>query len=162
LPYTLLQHRVSWNSAETVPLMVALVVGTGVVILLFATGLRGLRIATLVPAVLIVAIAIRSGSAPLNDQLSARAVSNALQPVSLNNLPIAGVLISRETEFGLQFYRNQPIPRYELGHAPSGEHLVVARAGFQKAFARDVPGRKIVFLRSFPEQNLEFYYVGAR
>ena len=162
LPYTLLQHRVSWNSAETVPLMVALVVGTGVVILLFATGLRGLRIATLVPAVLIVAIAIRSGSAPLNDQLSARAVSNALQQVSLTNLPIAGVLISRETEFGLQFYRNRPIPRYELGNAPSGEHLVVARAGFQKAFARDVPGRKIVFLRSFPEQNLEFYYVGAR
>ena len=162
LPYTLLQHRVSWNSAETVPLIVALIVGAGVAILLFATGLRGLRVATLVPAVLVVAIAIRSGSAPLNDQLSARAVSNALQQVSLNNLPIAGVLISRETEFGLQFYRNQPIPRYELGHAPSGEHLVVARAGFQKAFARDVPGRKIVFLRSFPEQNLEFYYVGAR
>jgi len=162
LRYTLLQRRFSWSSAEIVPLIVALVAGAAVAMLLFATAFRGLRIATLVPAVLIVAIAIRSGSATLNDGLSARAVSDALQQVSPKDLPVAGVLISRETEFGLQFYRNQPIPRYEMKQAPSGEHLVVARAGFQKAFARDVPGRKILFLLNFPEQNLEFYYVGAR
>jgi 4-amino-4-deoxy-L-arabinose transferase-like glycosyltransferase len=161
LRYTLLQHRFSWNRAEMAPLVVALVVGAGVATLLFATGFRGLRVATLLPAVLTMAIAIRFGSEPLNEELSARAVSDALTHISPKALPVAGVLISRETEFGLQFYRNQPIPRYELGHAPSGEHLVVARAGFEKAFARDVPERKIVFLRNFPEQNLEFFWVAG-
>jgi hypothetical protein len=89
-------------------------------------------------------------------------VSDALAQVSPRNLPVAVVLVSRELEFGLQFYRDQPIPRFELGQAPVGEHLVVARAGFQKAFARDVPGRKIMQLGGFPEQKVEFFYVSAR
>jgi hypothetical protein len=162
LRYTLLQHRFTWNRAEMAPLVVALFGGAGVAGLLFATGFRGLRVATLLPAVLILAVAIRFGSAPLNEELSARAVSDALQQVSPKTLPVAGVLISRETEFGLQFYRDQTIPRYETGQAPAGEHLVVARAGFQKAFARNVPGRKIILLGSLPEQKLEFFYVSGR
>jgi len=162
LRYTLLQHRFVWNGAIATPLVAAIVVAAVIAIFLFKTGFAGLRMATLVPAVVALAVAIRFGAQPLNDQLSGRAVSDALAPVSPRNLPVAAVLVSRELEFGLQFYRNQPIPRYELGQAPAGEHLVVARAGFQKAFARDVPGRKIVPLGDFPQQKLEFFYVSAR
>ena len=103
LRYTLLQHRFSWARAEMPPLLVSLLVGVGVAGLLFATGFRGLRVATVIPAVLTVAIAVRFGSAPLNRELSARAVSDALTQISPKALPIAGVLISREAEFGLQF-----------------------------------------------------------
>jgi 4-amino-4-deoxy-L-arabinose transferase-like glycosyltransferase len=162
LRYTLLQHRFIWSAAITVPLVAAIAIAVVIAIFLFKTGFAGLRMATLVPAVVALAVAIRFGAQPLNDQLSARAVSDALAQVSPRNLPVAAVLVSRELEFGLQFYRNQPIPRYELSHAPTGEHLVVAREGFQKAFARDVPGRKIVPLGNFPEQKLEFFYVSAR
>lgn len=162
LRYTVLQHRFIWNAAITTPLVAAIVVAGVIAIFLFKTGFAGLRMSTLVPAVVALAIGIRFGAGPLNDQLSARAVSDALAQVSPRNLPVAAVLVSREVEFGLQFYRNQPIPRYELGQAPSGEHLVVAREGFQKAFARDVPGRRIVPLGNFPEQKLEFFYVSAR
>jgi len=162
LRYTLLQHRFIWSAAVTAPLVAAIVVAAVIVVFLFKTGFAGLRMATLVPAVVALTVALRFGAQPLNDQLSARAVSDALAQVSPRNLPVAVVLVSRELEFGLQFYRDQPIPRFELGQAPVGEHLVVARAGFQKAFARDVPGRKIMQLGGFPEQKVEFFYVSAR
>jgi 4-amino-4-deoxy-L-arabinose transferase-like glycosyltransferase len=162
LRYTLLQHRFIWSAAVTAPLVAAIVVAAVIVVFLFKTGFAGLRMATLVPAVVALTVALRFGGQPLNDQLSARAVSDALAQVSPRNLPVAVVLVSRELEFGLQFYRDQPIPRFELGQAPVGEHLVVARAGFQKAFARDVPGRKIMQLGGFPEQKVEFFYVSAR
>lgn len=162
LRYTLLQHRFIWSAAITAPLVAAIVVAAVIVVFLFKTGFAGLRMATLVPAVVALTVALRFGAQPLNDQLSARAVSDALAQVSPRNLPVATVLVSRELEFGLQFYRDQPIPRFELGQAPVGEHLVVARAGFQKAFARDVPGRKIMQLGGFPEQKVEFFYVSAR
>jgi 4-amino-4-deoxy-L-arabinose transferase-like glycosyltransferase len=162
LRYTLLQHRFMWNAVITAPLIVTIVIGAVIVLFLFKTGFAGLRIAIIVPAIVALATAIRFGAQPLNDELSARAVSDALAQVSPRNLPVAAVLVSRELEFGLQFYRNQPIPRYELEGAPAGDHLVVARAGFQKAFARDVPGRKIVPLGNFPDQKVEFFYVSAR
>jgi 4-amino-4-deoxy-L-arabinose transferase-like glycosyltransferase len=162
LRYTLMQHRFIWNAAITTPLVAALVIAAVIAVFLFKTGFAGLRMAILVPAVVALAVAIRFGGQPLNDQFSARAVSDALAQVSPRNLPVAAVLVSRELEFGLQFYRNQKVPRYELGQAPASEHLVVAREGFQKAFARDVPGRKVVPLGKFPEQKVEFFYVSAR
>jgi 4-amino-4-deoxy-L-arabinose transferase-like glycosyltransferase len=162
LRYTLLQHQFIWNATITAPLLAAVVIAVVIAVFLLKTGFAGLRMATLVPAVIALAIVIRFGAQPLNDHLSARGVSDALAQVSPRNLPVAAVLVSRELEFGLQFYRNQPVPRYELGQAPVGEHLVVAREGFEKAFARNVPGRKIVPLGKFPEQKVEFFYVSAR
>jgi len=162
LRYTLLQHKLVWNSGLIAPAIVSMLVAAAIVFVVSKAGLGALRVATLIPAVLALAIAVRFGSLPLNEMLSARAVSDALARVSPRNVPVAAVLISREVEFGLQFYRNQFIPRYELHQAPSGEHLVIARAGFQEALARDIPGRKVVKLGSYPEQNLEFFYVTAR
>jgi 4-amino-4-deoxy-L-arabinose transferase-like glycosyltransferase len=162
LRYTLLRRHFEWNRALIVPFVVSALLALVIAILILKLGRRGLRIATLVPAVVTLSIAIRFGSAALNQTLSARAISDALAQVSAKNLPVAAVLVSREIEYGLHFYRNQPIPRYELGQAPGREHLVVARAGFQKAFARDIPGRKITFLGDFPAQNLEFFYISAK
>jgi hypothetical protein len=162
LRYTLLQRHFSWISAATPALIAACLWGIAAFLLTLRSGYRGMRIVSLVTAVLTVAIALRSGSTALNDELSQRAVSDALARVSPRTLPVAVVLVPREVEFGLQFYRNQAVPRYELKQAPAGEHLVVAREGFRKAFARDVPGRKIVELGSFPAQKLEFFYVAAR
>lgn len=160
--YVILQHRFTFDSAATVPLIASLVIAVFIAIALFAIGPRGLRLATLIPAVLALAIGLRFGAPALNEALSARAVSDALSQVSPQKLPVAIFLVSRETEFGLQFYRNQPIPRYEAGQVPTGEHLVVTRQGYQKGIARNASGRRVVFLGSFPEQKLDFFYVGPQ
>jgi 4-amino-4-deoxy-L-arabinose transferase-like glycosyltransferase len=152
-----LQHRVEWSA---VTLAVAMVFAGLIGAAVFKMGFGGLRFVTIVPAVVTLALALRLGAPALNEMLSARSVSEALSRVAPQALPVAAVLVSRETEFGLQFYRNQTIPRYELGQAPEGEHLLIAREGFRKAFGGNVPGRQIVYLGNFPAQKLEFYYVG--
>jgi 4-amino-4-deoxy-L-arabinose transferase-like glycosyltransferase len=158
--YVILQHGAEWNASMLVPLFAALATGIFVAFTLIKTGFAGLRVATLVPAVIALAIALRFGAPALDATLSARSVSEALSRIAPQKLPVAVVLVPRETQYGLQFYRNQNIPRYELGEAPSGEHLVVAVQGFRDAFAKNIPGRRIVYLGNFPAQRLEFFYVG--
>jgi 4-amino-4-deoxy-L-arabinose transferase-like glycosyltransferase len=162
LRYTLLQHHFAFDSAAAVPLIASLVIAILVAIALFAKGLSALRLVTLIPAVLALAIALRFGAPALNQAISARSVSDALAQVSPAKLPVAVFLVSRETEFGLEFYRNQPIPRYENAEVPSGEHLVITRQGYAKGVAKRAPGRKITFLGSFPDQKLDFFYVGPQ
>ena len=157
----LLQHRLRWDSTAIVWLIVAFAVGLSVGVLLRKVGIGGLRFATIIPAMITLAIVLRLGASALNETLSARAVIEALSQLAPKQLPVAVVLVPRETEFALQFYRHQKdIPRYELRQAPAGAHLLVARAGFKNAFARNIPGRRIDYLGNFPAQNLEFFYVG--
>jgi 4-amino-4-deoxy-L-arabinose transferase-like glycosyltransferase len=154
-------HRLEWHSTAIVSLIMSIAVGLSVGVLLGKFDIGGLRVATIVPAVITLAIALRVGAPALNETLSARAVTEALSQLAPKQLPVAVVLVPRETEFELQFYLNQKnIPRYELRQAPAGEHLVVARVGFKNAFARNIPGRRIAYLGNFPAQNLEFFYVG--
>ena len=161
LPFVLLRHRFEWESTTSVSLIVSMAVGLSVGVFLRKLGIGGLRVATIVPAVITLAIALRIGAPALNETLSGRAVTEALAQLAPKQLPVAVVLVPRETEFELQFYLHQKrIPRYELRQAPAGEHLVVARAGFKDAFARNIPGRRIDYLGNFPAQNLEFFYVG--
>lgn len=161
LPVVLLQRRLQWISTETIPLVVSIVAGLLVGAVFSKTGFKGLRVVTILPAVIGLAIALRLAAPALDETLSARPISETLRRLAPQNLPVAVVLVPRELEFGLQFYRNQKtVPRYELGQAPAGEHLVVARAGFKNAFARNVPGRKIVYLGNLPAQKLDFFYVG--
>jgi hypothetical protein len=147
------------------PAVVPLIATTGVAlvicVLLWRSGWRTLRVATLLPAIFVVAIVLRFGSPPMENALSARSVVDALSQYDPHHLPVAAFLVPRETEFGLTFYRNQVIPRYELGQVPEGEHMVVAAQGYPKGVNK-AAGRRAVFLRNFPEQKLDFFYVPPR
>ena len=162
LPYLVREHRFSWGAIAIPPLLVASLAGVLVSLFLLRMGLDGLRLVTVLPAVLTVAITLRIGAPALEETLSARSVSDSLSRLSPDRLPVAVVLVPREIEFGLEFYRNQAIRRYEFGQVPSGEHLVVARQGVRDAFARDISGRRLLYLGNFPPQKLEFFYVSAR
>lgn len=162
LRYIVLQQHFVWDSAAIVPAVAAGIFALLIAIFIFKAGVRALRVGTLAAAVITVAIALRFGAPALMQTLSARAVSDALAAVSPKAMPVAAAFISRETEFGLQFYRNQPVPRYEWGQMPSSEHLVVARQGSESMLARKAEGRKVVFLGNFPQQKLEFFYVSSK
>jgi 4-amino-4-deoxy-L-arabinose transferase-like glycosyltransferase len=153
------QHRINSSSFALMPAILAIVVSALAAVVLFKSASIGLRASTIVPVVAL-AFALRLGAPAIDQRLSARPISEELSQVAPKPLPLAVVLVPREMEFGLEFYRNQPIPRYELGQAPAGEHLVLAMQGFRNAFAKNVPGRRIVYLGSFPQQKVEFFYVG--
>lgn len=160
IQYLVLEHRVPWNAA-TIPLLIAVVIAAAIFVLLIKSDFQVLRIATLVPAIVALAVALRFGAQPIDDTLSARPVAKELANFDPHHLPVAVFLVSRETEFGLAFYRNQIISNYQLGQIPAGEHLVVATQGFQKSIAKET-GRKVTYLGNFAPQKLEYFYVAAR
>jgi 4-amino-4-deoxy-L-arabinose transferase-like glycosyltransferase len=162
LPFIIFQHRVPWGNWAEVSVAFAAVLAIGITLTLRAkAGLRMLRLVTLVPVVLCVAAILRLGAPSLDVTLSARSLAGQITKADSRRLPLAVLLVSRETEYGLQFYRNQNIARYESGQVPSGEHLVVAPEGLRKGVEKRAAGRRVTYLGSFAAQGLDYYWVGA-
>jgi 4-amino-4-deoxy-L-arabinose transferase-like glycosyltransferase len=152
------QHRVVWSHAAVLDLAIAVAAGVAAVLLTVKANWAGLHLAGIAPAIVVVALTLRSGAPVLDQTLSARPVAQELARLSQKQLPVVA-LAPRELEYGLQFYRNQPITHFELGQAPAGEHLVVAPAGSLHYLQRNVPGRQVVSLGNVPAQRLEIFYV---
>ena len=162
IQYLILQHRLPWGKAAAISFTFATVLAIGIAITLRTSlGLRGLRFITLVPIVLAVAALLRLGAPALDSTLSVRPLANEISRLENKPLPLAASSVSRQTEYGLAFYQNQIIHRYESGQIPAGEHLVVAPAGSQTAIAKQVAGRRVSYLGSFAPQGLDYYWVAA-
>lgn len=160
--YIVLQHRLPWGRAAAISVTFAAVLMIGLVLTLRTNlGLGALRFVTLVPVVLALAAMLRLGAPALDSTLSARPLAYEISHLENKRLPLAVAQVSRETEYGLAFYRNQVIERYELGQIPAGEHLVVAPEGSQTAIAQRVPGLRVSYLGSFAPQGLDYYWVSA-
>jgi hypothetical protein len=161
IQYVVMQHRLPWGRAATISFGFAAVLAIGIASTLRTKlGLGTLRFVTLVPVVLAVAAVLRLGSPALDSSLSVRPLANEIGLLN-KPLPLAVSGVSREIEFGLAFYRNQIIDRYEQGEIPIAEHLVVAPEGSQTAIARRVAGRRVSYLGSFAPQGLDYYWVAA-
>ena len=162
IQYIVLEHQIPWGRAEAISFAFAAVLAIGVAITLRTKlGLAALRFVTLVPVVLGVAAILRLGAPALDSTLSARPLANEISRLSSKPLPLAVSGVSRETEYGLGFYRNQVIDRYESGQVPAVEHLVVAPEGSQIAIAKQVAGRRVSYLGSFAPQGLDYYWVAG-
>jgi 4-amino-4-deoxy-L-arabinose transferase-like glycosyltransferase len=160
IQYILLQHRLPWGKATAISFTFAGVLAIGIsATLRTRLGLGVLRFVTLVPVVLAVAALLRLGSPALDSTLSARPLASEISRMETKPLPLAVFHVSRETEYGLAFYRNQDIARYERGEIPANEHLVVALEGSQTSVAKEVPGRRVSYLGSFAPQGLDYYWV---
>jgi 4-amino-4-deoxy-L-arabinose transferase-like glycosyltransferase len=160
--YILVQHRLPWGTITMVSAAVALAVAIGIAITLFGKlGLRVLYFVTLVPVVLAVAALLKIGAPVTDELLSARPVAQQLGSMEIKPLPLAVLGVRRETEYGLEFYRNQPISRYERRQVPLDEHLLLAPEGARGAIPQFVGTRRVAYLGGFPPQHLEFYWVAG-
>jgi len=160
IQYLVLQHRLPWGKAAGISFSLASVLAIGVAATLRTQmGWKGLRFITLVPVVLSVAAVLRLGGPALDSNLSARPLATEFSRLETKPLPLAVFRTSREMEFGLAFYRNQTIDRYELGQAPPVEHLLLAPEGSQIEIAKQVAGRRVSYLGSFAPQGLDYYWV---
>jgi 4-amino-4-deoxy-L-arabinose transferase-like glycosyltransferase len=161
IQYLILQHRLPWGKVGAIRLAPAAGLAIGIAITLRTKlGLGALRFVTLVPVLL--SIWALLGSAPaLDSMLSVRPLANEIGHLETKPLPLAVAGVSRETEFGLAFYRNQVIDRYESGEVPADEHLLIAPEGSQTAIAKQLAGRRVSYLGSFAPQGLDYYWVSA-
>ena len=161
IQYILLQHRLPWGQGAMISFSFAAALAIGIMITLRTRlGLGALRFVTLVPVVLAVAAVLRLGAPALDSMLSARPLAQEISRMENTPMTLAVFRVPRETEFGLAFYRNQTIARYESGQIPAEEHLLVAPEGSQIAIATQVAGRRVSYLGSFAPQGLDYYFVG--
>jgi 4-amino-4-deoxy-L-arabinose transferase-like glycosyltransferase len=162
IAYLVTQHRLPGGRPMLIALGVAFLLFVGVVLTLFSRmGLHMLRFVTLIPVVLAVAAVLKVGSTALDQTLSARPVARQIRSLEMRRLPLTVYGVSRETEYGLSFYRNQQVIRYKWGEIPAEEHLVVTREDSQLEIAKLAAGRRISFLGNFAPQHLDCYWVSA-
>ncbi len=163
IQYLVMEHHVPWGRATPISLAFAAILAVGILVTLRTQmGFGALRFVTLIPVVLTVAAVLRLGSPALDSTLSARPLAQEIIRIETKPLPLAVFHVRRETEFGLAFYRNQIIARYERGDVPDSEHLVVGPESSQTAIAQQVAGRRVSYLGSFAPQGLNYYDVAAK
>jgi 4-amino-4-deoxy-L-arabinose transferase-like glycosyltransferase len=162
IQYLLTQHHLPWGRATLVSFLVAALLAVSMLVtLLSRLGLRMLRFVTLVPVLLATAFLLRVGGPMLDSILSTRPLAIELARLESKPLPVAVFRVSRQTEFGLAFYRNQTIDRYDRGEIPAGEHLLVSPERMLTAIAELVGSRRVSYLGSLPDQQLNYYWVSA-
>jgi 4-amino-4-deoxy-L-arabinose transferase-like glycosyltransferase len=162
LPYLLMLHRLVWSPLTAAAVvMAALVAASMLATLLSNLGLRMLRFVTLVPVVLSVAAVLRIGGPVIDQRLTARPLGNEIARIEAGYLPAAVFHVPRETEYGLNFYRNQKILSYDRGEIPVQAHLLVTSEGQLSRLPNLVRNRRFALLGVFPPQRLEYYWVSA-
>jgi 4-amino-4-deoxy-L-arabinose transferase-like glycosyltransferase len=154
------RHRVS-GEALWLALGIGALVFLATVSMLARKGAAALRLVVLTPAIVGLAFLLRIGAPAIDNALSARPVARAITQMEGRPVDVAVFKASRETEYGLAFYRNQPIPRYERGEAPAQDHLVVVPEAYAGEFVKAVRPRRASRLGSFTPQRLEFYWVST-
>lgn len=141
----------------------ALIVCAAIMLTLMnASRLRMMRFVTLVPVVLSVAAVLKLGTVAIDQKLSARPLAVELESVETHKLAIAVCGVPREVEYGLVFYRNQIVERYESGDVPASEHLLVAAPAWKSNIAAAIGGRRLSFLGHYAAQDLDYYWVAAK
>ena len=160
--YFATQHRLPTGQSMLGALAFGFVLAAGVAFTLFSrAGLRMLRFVTLIPVVLAVAAVLKLGSASLDQTLSSLPLARQIASVETYSLPLAVFEVRRETEYGLAFYRNQTIVRYERDSVPAEEHLLVAPENLRAEVVKQVADRRILLLGHFAPQHLDYYWVAA-
>jgi 4-amino-4-deoxy-L-arabinose transferase-like glycosyltransferase len=153
-------HRLAAGTGTFVAVGVSVVVMLAIAAALLQTGLRMLRPATMIPIVIGVGVILRWAGPMIDSTQSARPVSQIIQSLSHETVPVALFHANRQTEYGLGFYLNRPVERYENGQVPSDGHVLVAVRNSEVQFSDLLHGRKLSFLTSIPAQKLDLYWVG--
>jgi len=93
------------------------------------------------------------GELPLGEKRSQR------MPTLIGSLAVFDA--RRELRYGLNFYRNQPIPSYNDDEIPSSPHLLIAKVGSLPKLSFLLRGRQLVLLGGFPAQNLQYFAISS-
>jgi hypothetical protein len=166
IAHLLIDHRLPGGKPMFIALAASFVLCAGIALTLASRlGLRMLRFVTLIPIILSMAAVLKLGAADLDRTLSARPLALEISSVETHPLPVAVFRVSRELEFGLTFYRNQPAMRYEWGQIPAAEHLLVAPENWQskvtEEIARQGAARRILFLGHYAPQHVDYFWVAG-
>ena len=158
-PQLLISRRLVSGTGTYVATAAAVLVMLAVSVALSRTGIRGLRPATLIPVVLAAGAIVRFASPAIDAVQSARPIAQNILSFSHEPVPVALYRASRQQEYGLEFYLNRKVARYESGQVPAESHVLVAPENSLPQFAERVQGRHLSYLTRVPSQKLDLYWV---
>ena len=127
---------------------------------------------TIVPVAFGVFFLLHYAGRILGEAYSSRQVAEYVKQLESDKLQsrirvVAVFDTRRDVEYGLGFYLDQRIERYERGEVPLGDHILVARAGEHDKIEQLIgPNRKFVSFGSpFPysgnPQHLEVLWISS-
>jgi len=124
-------------------------------------GLAMARFVTLAPLIVLLAFLLRVAAPAMDMKYSARPLAADIAAVESKPGELAVFEAPRDVEYGLAFYRNQVVRRYERGEIPASDHMVIAPEGARAKLERLVPGRRVSHVGGFPARRLEYFWVSA-
>ena len=117
--------------------------------------------ATLIPVVALMIFLLGFYGRELDQNYSARPLARQMARLAPDVHTVAVESVRRDIDYGLAFYRNQPMVHYEVNGVPAAEHLLVTRAGDTEELNRWLAGRVYRPVLLFDTQGLEVYRVSA-
>jgi hypothetical protein len=155
--------------------MTAFAAAVFILITVYRFGLKRLRIATMVPMVIMLlylfgigpffgihALAGTERNITLIDlTYSARPLTKILNQISPPDGIVAVYKVRRDVEYGISFYRDRQVVNYERDGVPSQQHLLVVRAAYLDGLRPFLQGRTYEPLFTYPAQDLVVYSVSA-
>jgi 4-amino-4-deoxy-L-arabinose transferase-like glycosyltransferase len=156
LPYALAHAS---NTPRIAAGVLAGLVFFGVGWTVYARGLRLLRFVTLAPMIVLLAFVLRAGAPAIDARVSYRGAAEALDQIDGRRSELAIYKSRREAEYGMAYYRNQVVARYERGEVPAGDHMVMAPPGAEADLARLAGGRRVSLVGEYPPAKLAFYWI---
>jgi 4-amino-4-deoxy-L-arabinose transferase-like glycosyltransferase len=160
-PSVLVYGRAVPVAARWVAAGAALLVLVATVSTLGRKGTAMLRLVVLTPLIVGLALLLRPFAATIDNAFSVRPVAREIALLEAKPIQVAIFRASRETEYGLAFYRGQPILRYERGEVPVQDHLVVVPERYAAIFEDVVRPRRASRVGGFGPQRLRFYWVST-
>jgi len=145
----------------------ALVFGAIVFLIVRRWGISQVCNATLIPVLATLVFLLGFYGKELDVNYSARPLAREIQReapnvklVATDQLPgSSGSAIKRDMDYGLAFYRNQPMIHYDSNGVPDAEHLLVIRANDTADLDHWLAGRIYEPLFLYESQGLEVYRV---
>lgn len=142
--------------------MAAVLIAGLVILLVRRGGIPQVLTATLIPVLGMLIFLLGFHGHDLDINYSARPLAQGIAQRMPEVRTIASLNIRRDMDYGLTFYRNQPIVHYDPDGVPAGEHILVVRGGDTDQLNRWLTGRVYQPIFLFESQGLAVYRVEAR
>ena len=118
--------------------------------------------ATVLPVIAMLVFLLGFNGRALDLNYSARPLAQEIQRLAPEVKPLAIEGVKRDMDYGLAFYRDEPLIHYSKDGVPDEEHLLVIRANDAAALDHWLTGRVYKSLFLYDSQGLEVYRVYAR
>ncbi len=140
----------------------ALFCGAIVFLIVRRWGISQISNATLIPVLATLVFLLGFHGKELDVNYSARPLAREILREAPDVKLVATDSIKRDMDYGLAFYRNQPMIHYDTDGVPDAEHLLVVRANDTTRLDHWLSGRVYMPLFLYESQGLEVYRVYAK